>query len=133
MQRVLSSWLSTSQLNEGSKGATLLAPHHFLYRLSLLACVASRARVLFRRRRFMLAAIETAGSRSTAPADPPATTRSFKPALLALGNRERGTDITRWKGCRVGLSSMIDTATALLALLSVSIFLAHALDAYNAK
>ena len=63
----------------------------------------------------------------------PSYTPSFKPALLALGNRERGTDITRWKGCRVGLSSMMDTATALLGLLSVSIFLAHALDAYNAK
>jgi hypothetical protein len=33
----------------------------------------------------------------------------------------------------VGLSSMIDTATALLGLVSVSIFLAHALDAYNAN
>jgi len=28
---------------------------------------------------------------------------------------------------------MIDTATALLGLVSVSIFLAHALDAYNAN
>jgi hypothetical protein len=34
----------------------------------------------------------------------------------------------------LGLSSMIDTATVLLlGLFSVSIFLAHALDAYNAK
>jgi hypothetical protein len=34
---------------------------------------------------------------------------------------------------RVGLNSMIEVATAFLGLFSVGIFLAHALDAYNAK
>jgi len=37
------------------------------------------------------------------------------------------------KEIRAGLSSMIETVTVLLGLFSVSIFLAHALDAYNAR
>jgi hypothetical protein len=37
-----------------------------------------------------------------------------------------------WARVRLGLNSMIEVAT-ILGLFSVSIFLAHALDAYNVK
>lgn len=53
--------------------------------------------------------------------------------MINIGDSARGTDIEDGEGLRVGLSFMLDTATALLALFSIGIFLAHALDAYNAN